>query len=194
MLDVTTNGRSTRNDSFPTGNRLEHPSAAPHGVYPCQGEDRWISIAVFDEAQWQGLVAEMGAPDWAADPRFATQAGRFANQDALDAHVAAWTQGRDRYAMMHALQARGVPAGVVQRAEDTNENDPHIAARGLFFELDHPVIGPARFEGTPIQFSVTEQQNWRSAPLLGEDNAYVFKELLGVPDGEFAILAEEKVI
>jgi benzylsuccinate CoA-transferase BbsF subunit len=194
MLDVTTNGRSTRNDSFPTGNRLEHPSAAPHGVYPCQGEDRWISIAVFDEAQWQGLAAEMGAPDWAADPRFATQAGRFANQDALDAHVAAWTQGRDRYAMMHALQARGVPAGVVQRAEDTNENDPHIAARGLFFELDHPVIGPARFEGTPIQFSVTEQQNWRSAPLLGEDNAYVFKELLGVPDGEFAILAEEKVI
>jgi crotonobetainyl-CoA:carnitine CoA-transferase CaiB-like acyl-CoA transferase len=194
LLDVAVNGRSTRDGQFPTGNRLEHPDAAPHGVYPCAGEDRWIAIAVFNDAEWRGLVSVMGHPSWADEPRFATQAGRFANQDALDALVGAWTKDRDRYQTMHALQAAGVAAGAVQTAEDTNDHDPQIAGRGLFFDLDHPVIGEARFEGTPIQFSQTVQENWRSAPLLGEDNAYVFKGLLGVGDDEYEALAAEGAI
>jgi crotonobetainyl-CoA:carnitine CoA-transferase CaiB-like acyl-CoA transferase len=136
----------------------------------------------------------MGDPSWADEPRFATQAARFANQDALDALVGAWTKDKDRYPTMHALQAAGVPAGAVQTAEDTNDHDPQIAGRGLFFELDHPVIGEARFEGTPIQFSRTVQENWRSAPLLGEDNAHVFKGLLGVDDDEYEALAAEGAI
>ncbi len=82
-------------------------------------------------------------------------------------------------------------AGAVQTAEDTNDHDPQIAGRGLFFEMDHPVIGEARFEGTPIRFRNTVQENWRSGPLLGEDNAYVFKELLGVPEGEYDELVAE---
>ena len=194
LLDVAVNGRSTRDGQFPTGNRLEHPDAAPHGVYPCAGEDRWIAIAVFNDAEWRGLVSVMGHPAWAGEPRFATQAARFANQDALDALVGAWTKDRDRYQTMHALQAAGVAAGAVQTAEDTNDHDPQIAGRGLFFELDHPVIGEARFEGTPIQFSQTVQENWRSAPLLGEDNAYVFKGMLGVGDDEYEALAAEGAI
>ena len=194
LLEVAAKGRSTRDGRFPTGNRLEHPDAAPHGVYPCAGEDRWIAIAVFDEAEWQGLVSVMGRPAWAAESRFATQAARFAHQDALDALLGAWTRGQDRYALMHALQAAGVTAGAVQTAEDTNDHDPQIAGRGLFFELDHPVIGEARFEGTPIQFSRTVQENWRSAPLLGEDNAHVFKTLLGVSEAEYEELAAEGAI
>jgi benzylsuccinate CoA-transferase BbsF subunit len=95
---------------------------------------------------------------------------------------------------MHRLQARGVAAGAVQSAEDVNENDPHIGQSGVFFELDHPVIGPARFEGTPIKFSKYQQENWRSAPLLGEDNAYVFKGILGLSEDEFDHLAAEGVI
>ena len=194
LLDVSVNGRSTRAGDFPTGNRLEHPDAAPHGVYPCVGEDCWIAIAVFNDEEWRGLVSVMGNPSWAGEPRFTSQAGRFANQDALDALVGAWTKDKDRYQTMHALQAAGVAAGAVQTAEDTNDNDPQIAGRGLFFELDHPVIGEARFEGTPIQFSHTVQENWRSAPLLGEDNAHVFKGLLGVDDDEYEALAAEGAI
>jgi crotonobetainyl-CoA:carnitine CoA-transferase CaiB-like acyl-CoA transferase len=194
LLDVSVNGRSTRAGDFPNGNRLEHPDAAPHGVYPCTGKDRWIAIAVFNDAEWRALVSVMGDPSWAGDPRFASQAARFANQDALDALVGAWTNDKDRYQMMHALQAAGVAAGAVQTAEDTNDHDPQIAGRGLFFELDHPVIGEARFEGTPIQFTRTVQENWRSAPLLGEDNAHVFKNLLGVDDDEYEALAAEGAI
>ena len=194
LLDVAVNGRSTRGGNYPTGNRLEHPNAAPHGVYPCLGADRWIAIAVFNEDDWRGLVSTMGDPDWARDATFATQAARFANQDALDAHLARWTKDQDRHALMHALQARGVAAGAVQTTEDTIEHDPQIAGRGLFFELDHPVIGEALFEGTPIQFTRTVQENWRSAPLLGEDNAHVFKTLLGVAEDEYEELAAEGVI
>jgi len=194
LLDVAVNKRSTRTPDFPAGNRLEYAEAAPHGVYPCSGCDRWIAIAVFDQREWQALVAVMERPEWARDARFTTQSARCANQDALDAQMAAWTREQDRYALMQRLQNAGVHAMVVQNGEDINEHDPQLASRGVFFELDHPVIGEARFEGMPVQFSRTVQQNWRSAPLLGEDNAYVFRTLLGVPDDEYAALVEEGVL
>ncbi|HSS09802.1 MAG TPA: CoA transferase, partial [Acidimicrobiales bacterium] len=78
LLDVTVNHRSTRRPDFPTGNRLEWPNAAPHGVYPARGTDRWIAIAVFNDAQWSGLVEALDRPEWTAHPRVSTQAGRFA--------------------------------------------------------------------------------------------------------------------
>jgi len=194
LLDVTVNGHTTRRPDFPPGNRLEWPHAAPHGVYPTLGEDRWVAIAVFEDAQWAALVDAIGRPAWTGDPRFATQEDRYKNQDALDEHLAAWTSQRDRHEITELLQARGVPAGAVQNAEDLNERDPQIAERGVFFEMDHPVIGNARFESNPIRFSRTEQDNWRSAPLLGEDNEYVFKQVVGVADDEYDELRAEGVL
>jgi len=194
LLDVSVNQRSTVRPDYPTGNRLEWPHAAPHGVYPAAGEDRWVAIAVFDDGQWAGLVDALGRPTWAEDRRFATQEDRFANQDALDELLSGWTRGRDRHDVMELLQAHGVPAGAVQNAQDLNERDPQVAHRGVFFEMDHPVIGPARFEGNPFAFSSTAQDNWRSAPLLGEDNDYVFKEIVGLSDDEFDEMQTEGVI
>ena len=194
LLDVAVNGRSTRRADFPTGNRMTHPPAAPHGVYPCQGDDRWIAIAVFDDAEWASLVHAMGSPGWALDDRWAHMEGRVAAQDDLDAHLAAWTRTHDRHQLMHALQAAGVRAGAVQDAEDVNEHDPQMAHRDVFFELDHPVIGVARFEGVPFTSSGFEPDHWRSAPLLGEDNDHVFGELLGLSNEDLAKLRDEGVI
>lgn len=194
LLDVTVNNRSTRTDGFPTGNRLEHPAAAPHGVYPCAGEDRWVAIAVFDDEEWRSLVAVMGSPAWAQDPKFASRRDRFAHQDELDRHMADWTRTRDRHVVMDELQAARVRAGAVQDAQDLSESDPQIAAHGTFFELDHPVIGPAMFEGMPFRMSGLEADNWRSAPLLGEDNHYVFTTILGMGPDELADLADAGVI
>lgn len=185
MLDVTVNGRRTREGNFPPGNRVEYPDAAPHGVYPALGEDRWIALAIMTEDDWKALVAELGHPDWAADPRFATQRLRHANQDTLDPLVAAATAQRDRHELMHRLQSRGVAAAAVQTAQDICDHDPQIAQSGVLFELDHPVIGPARFEGLPIRFSRLQVDNWRSAPLLGEDNAWVAAHILGLAPDEF---------
>src|SRR4029077_3044961 len=194
LLDLTVNQHTTRRPDYPTGNRLEWPNAAPHGVYAAQGDDEWIAITVFDERQRSGLVEALERPSWTDDPRFATQDNRFAHQDVLDKHVEEWTGHRDRHEMTELLQAHGVPAGAVQNARDLNERDPQLAARGVFFEMDHPVIGMARFEGNPMQFSETHPDNWRSAPLLGEDNAYVFQDILGIGEAEYAELTSEGVI
>lgn len=184
MTEVAYKGRSTRTSDFPPGNRLEHPPSAPHGVYPSLGEDRWVAIAVFDDAEWKALVHAMGDPAWAADARFATMDERVRNHDALDAHITAWTSVRDRHEVMHLLQGAGVRAGAVQDAQDCNEGDPQFAARGIFFELDHPVIGLARFEGSPFHASQYAPDLWRSAPLLGEDTHHVLTTILGMDDSE----------
>lgn len=194
LLDVSINGVATRRPGFPTGNRLTEPQAAPHGVYPAEGEDTWVAIAVFDDDQWERLVTVLGRPDWANAPEFSSVAGRHAHQDELDAHLSRWTSARTAHETMDLLQRAGVPAGAVQNARDLAETDPQIAHRGTFFELDHPVIGVAKFEGTPIRFTRTVQQNWRSAPLLGEDNDYVFGDILGLDRAEIAELTAEGVI
>jgi crotonobetainyl-CoA:carnitine CoA-transferase CaiB-like acyl-CoA transferase len=184
FLDASVNDRPTRRPGFPTGNRLEHPAVAPHGVYRCAGDDRWVAITVFDDEEWRKLVRAMDSPAWADDDCFATIPARVAHQDELDHHLTAWTSTRDPHEVMGILQRCGVRAGAVQDGQDLNERDPHLAHRGTFFELDHPVIGPARFEGFPTQFSRSRPDHWRSAPLLGEDNDYVLGEILGVAEDE----------
>jgi crotonobetainyl-CoA:carnitine CoA-transferase CaiB-like acyl-CoA transferase len=194
LLDVTVNGHTTKRPDYPTGNRLEHPHAAPHGVYPCRGEDRWVAIAVFNDDEWRRLLEAIGNPEWTGDARFASQEGRFANQDELDRHLSAWTSGQDPHDIMHHLQAHGVRAGAVQNPEDLNEVDEEIASRGTFFEMDHPVIGPARFEDFPGRLSEGAPDHWRSAPLVGEDNDYVFGELLGLDKDELEELSQQGII
>ena len=194
LLDVTVNGRPTRRPGFPRGNRLEYPDAAPHGVYPALGTDRWVAIAVFDELEWQRFVLAIGEPAWTADLRFATQASRFANQDALDEYISNWTRTQDAHEIMRILQTVAVTAAAVQNPQDLTDHDPQIAERGTFFELDHPVIGPALFEGLPMQLSRTEADIWRSAPLLGEDNDYVFGDILGIDENRRRELAATGVI
>lgn len=194
LLDTLVNNRPSRRPDYPRGNRLEHPGAAPHGVYPAAGEDQWVAIAVFGDAQWQALVGALGDPEWAAAAEFRTQAGRHGAQDRLDAHLAEWTRSRDKHEVMKLLQEAGVPAAAVQNSADLTERDPQIAEYDTFFELDHPVIGPAKFEGVPVAFSRSAPDNWRSAPLLGEDNDYVYGEVLGLSEDERAELAAEGVI
>lgn len=194
LLDTVVNDRPSRRPDYPRGNRLEHPAAAPHGVYPASGEDQWIAIAVFSDEDWKSFQVAMGDPAWAGEPRFATAADRVAHHDELDVLLAGWTRDQDKHDLMEKLQRAGIAAGAVQNAQDLAEHDPQIAARGTFFELDHPVIGPALFEGFPGQLSTSRPDHWRSAPLLGEDNDFVFGELLGRDADTLAQLAAEGVI
>jgi crotonobetainyl-CoA:carnitine CoA-transferase CaiB-like acyl-CoA transferase len=194
LLDVTVNGHTTKRPDYPTGNRLEHPHAAPHGIYRCRGEDRWVAIAVFNDDEWHRLLQALGSPAWGEDARFASQEGRFAHQDDLDGYISAWSVSQDPHDIMHHLQAHGVRAAAVQNPEDLNEVDEEIAYRGTFFEMDHPVIGPARFEDFPGRLSEGAPDHWRSAPLVGEDNDYVFGELLGLDKEEVADLSQQGII
>lgn len=104
ILDFSVNGRPYRRPGNPPGNRSEHPRVAPHNTYRCRGEDRWIAIAVFTDAEWQALCRVMGDPDWSRDSRFATNSGRVAHEDELDQRIEAWTASYDPYDLMYLLQ------------------------------------------------------------------------------------------
>jgi crotonobetainyl-CoA:carnitine CoA-transferase CaiB-like acyl-CoA transferase len=194
MLDVEVNGRRTRDDDYPTGNRPEHLKAGPHGVYPAAGDDRWLAIAVFGDGDWRALLEVTGLTGLSEDPRFLSLDARIANADALDELLSAWTRNQEPHAAIARLQTAGVTAGVVQNAEDLNERDPQLAERGIFFEMDHPVIGEASFEGEPMLFSRSGPDHWRSAPLLGEDNDYVYRRILGMEPEQIAEYAAKGII
>jgi len=167
------------------GNRS--PRAAPHGAYPCQGEDRWCVIAVFTQEEWQAFCQATGHPEWAHDPRFAALADRKANEDELDALVASWTRQFTPEEVMHRLQAVGVRAGIVQRLSDLFA-DPQLQHRGQWPELDHAELGRHAYEAPPFILSKTPAVLRRPSPLLGEHNRYVCQEILGMTAEEVAEL------
>ena len=192
-LDYTVNGRPYRRPGNPPGNHASHPAAAPHGVYPCQGEDRWIAIAVFNDTQWAALCRAMGNPAWAQEQRFSSIAQRFGHQDDLDRLLGEWTAQQEARALMHQLQAAGVPAGVVQNTRDRVEADEQLRTRAAYADLPHAELGPRLFEAPVPKLSQTPGALRHAAPLMGEHNDYVLRELLGLSDEEIAELAANAV-
>ncbi len=187
ILEYAVNGKPPE----PVGNRSN--KAAPYGVYRCRGDDRWCAIGVFSDDEWQGFRRALGNPPWAEDRRFATLSSRLENADELDRRVERWTKEHTAEEVMALLQGQGVPAGVVQDASDL-ANDPQLRERGVFVELDHPETGRTISDATPIKLSGTPARYIRAAPTLGQDNNYVYKQLLGVSDGEVAELKEQGII
>jgi len=180
------------------GNRSPFKKAAPHGAYPCQGEDRWLAIACFTEAEWRALAQVAERPQWTSDPRFADLAARLAHQDALDAAVADWTRSEDAYQVMLRLQQAGVSAGVCQMAEDRCDHDPQLAALSWLTEVTGTKIGRWPIAEVPVKMSESPAYIGgridRGAPCYGEDNHYVYGELLGMSTQEIEALAADGVI
>ncbi|HMO69873.1 MAG TPA: CoA transferase [Novosphingobium sp.] len=166
-----------------------HPEMAPHGAYPCAGGE-WLSIAVADDAEWQALRGVLALPD---DPAHATLAGRLTDRAALDAAIAAATGAHQAAALAETLRALGVPAFRSQSSLDLCGDDWLWSQGGFRMVSDHrnttrPIIGPSwRIEpdGPAIE---------RGAPLLGEDNAYVYQDILGLTSAEMDDLVARKVI
>jgi crotonobetainyl-CoA:carnitine CoA-transferase CaiB-like acyl-CoA transferase len=171
------------------GNR--DPGAAPHGVFPSAGVDRWIAIACWNDGDWQRLAELIGEP-WAADPQYATFSGRKAEEDDLEARLGAWTAPREAHALMARLQAAGIDAGVVQTGADLHA-DPQLAHRRHYQPLDHPEIGPALYDGFAAQLSETPGA-LRPAPAMGQHNAQVYREILGYSDDEIADFVANGII
>jgi benzylsuccinate CoA-transferase BbsF subunit len=188
FMDYFLNGRSPG----PRENRHPLGAAAPHGVFPCAGDDRWIAIAVLTDAEWQGLVEAMGRPDWAHAPDLATAAGRIAAIDAVHERLAAWTAGFDDYERAANLQRHGVPATPVLNVADLL-SDPHYKARGTFVEVQHPLGFTETIYSAYVKMSRT-QPRVRPGPAIGQDNERVLKGLLGVAHAEYERLVADQVI
>ena len=173
---------------------------SPHGVYRCQDSVRqytgmgesWLAIAVASEDEWRALCDVMGRPSLAADPRFRGHEERRLNGAALDAAIEEWTRTQEARSAMDTLQQEGVPAGVVQSQADLWE-DPQLKHRGFFTWLEHAECGPMPYDG--LQFTLSRTPGvLRPQALIGQHNAEIMREKLGLTDDQIGDLVAEGVL
>jgi benzylsuccinate CoA-transferase BbsF subunit/naphthyl-2-methylsuccinate CoA transferase subunit len=170
------------------GNRS--PDFAPQGVYRCAGEDRWVALTVRNDDDWRRLRDLLGDPDALRLSSFETLVGRQHGHDEIDRVISAWTQAQDNMTVAVRLQERGIPAGPVMNEADAC-SDPHLHEREFFQMLEHPSAGVHFHPGANFHLSATPPRIWRAAPTLGQDNEYVYKDILGVSDEEYEALIAE---
>ncbi len=157
---------------------------APQGVYRCAGEDRWVALSVRSDAEWLTLAALVGAGLVGREDLHRVH-GRRRAHDEIDALLSAWTLGQDPFEVAASLQSSGVPAGPVMTEADALA-DRQLHERGFFVLLDHPSAGTHFYAGPNMVLDGTPLQVWRAAPTLGQDNEYVYRELLGVSSEAYA--------
>lgn len=190
LLDFAANGRLPAR----IGNR--HPAMAPHGCYPCLGDDRWIAIAVSDDGQWQSLCRVLAKPEWASDSRFIDSLSRLRDREELDRLMGQATALWDAKDLMHALQDNGVAAGAVLDSKDLLF-EPHLQERGFYEVVRHDPgtgIPPLPYASRPWRFSETPAVSPKAGPLMGEHNRYALIELLGKTEEELTALEEAGII
>jgi crotonobetainyl-CoA:carnitine CoA-transferase CaiB-like acyl-CoA transferase len=189
VMGYTINGKIPER----TGNR--DAIMAPHGCYPCKttkDEAEWVAIAVADQKEWRSLCRLMGNPPWTRQPEFADELTRWHNQGALDEHLSGWTRTLGAYEAAARLQKAGIAASASLSTKQIT-HDPHLAERQFFIQTKHAVLGEVVLTGLPVRFDGAPEGNYETAPLLGEDNDYVFGELLGLTKQEIKQLTDDKV-
>jgi benzylsuccinate CoA-transferase BbsF subunit len=173
------------------GNR--HTSAAPHGVYRCQGEERWVAIAVTNDEEWRKFCQVLGEPAVATNAKYATLLDRRKNCEGVDQLIESWTINQTAEEVMNKLQQAGIAAGVVKNAKDLYE-DPQLIYREHFWESPEEGMQGVTFEAPSALLNETPARFQRRGPFLGEHNSYVFQEVLGLSPQEYTKLEEEGVL
>lgn len=187
FLDWSTNGRSPE----PRGNG--RPGCAPHGVYPCRGDDEWVALAVTDDSEWQKLRAAMADPAWSRDPDLAQSARRYARRVEIDARIAEWTREKTKLDVFERCRARRVPCGPVWRPAELLD-DPQLRAQRFYEWTSHAAAGRWRTHGWVWRPADAGPCVRRPAPNFGGDNVPVLRDLLGLGRAEIARLESEGVI
>jgi crotonobetainyl-CoA:carnitine CoA-transferase CaiB-like acyl-CoA transferase len=193
ILDYQANARGPQR----TGNR--DPAAVPHGVYPCQGEGTYCAVAVRTDQEWEAFCLAIDRPEWRENPEYRTLLDRARNQDKLDEQISGWTRQRSAEEVMETLQKAGVPASIVSQGQDLHDS-PHLEARNFYrptryYEAERGTAASQWKEGDSIAWSMPVRMS--ETPMefghysnIGEDNDYVFQEILGMPEGEVRRLEE----
>jgi crotonobetainyl-CoA:carnitine CoA-transferase CaiB-like acyl-CoA transferase len=188
VLDYTFNGR----ENAQRGNH--HPAFAPYGVFPCAGHDRWIAIAVTSDEAFAALSEVIGAPELAADERFATTVDRLRHRREVNAAVGERTRAMQNAQLAKALQERGVTASALAHQQEMHE-DEHLRSRGYFNPITHPEAGTHLYPGPLAKLQNTAAvPPFEPAPTLGQHNEYVLKTILGLDDAAYQQLIDEQVI
>jgi benzylsuccinate CoA-transferase BbsF subunit len=166
--------------------------AAPHGVYRCKGEDRWVAIAVTTEEEWAAFKKVLDNPPWTSLPEFGTMAKRIKNSDKLDGLVADWTSSLTAEQVMGVLQGAGVGAGVVSTSKDL-DNDLQLGYYNFYRQIDHPFMGKLRYYH-PAALKLSRAETEVKMPvLLGEHTDYICREFLRMSQAEIENLRSKGV-
>ena len=187
LMEYTMNKRSPQR----TGN--QDSIMAPHNCYRCKGNDKWISIAVATDEEWNAMCRAMGNPAWTGDEAFTDIYSRWKNRTKLDELIGKWTLNYTHYEVMELLQRSGVAAMPSFSAEEIL-SDPHVKARGLINEVQHPVLGKKVVINPSWKHSETPARIHKASPLLGEHNEEVFGDLLGMTKEEVEKLQTAQII
>ena len=167
------------------------PRVAPVSALQCS--DGWVFLMAIEDHQFNNLVKVMDNPDWARDERFKDRFIRAANLDALVPHIAAWTIQHTKEEVFRLAQEAHVPLAPAYNVEEV-VNSPQVQANHFFVEIDHPVIGPARYPGAPYTLSETPWRIQRRAPLLGEHNEEIYCGRLGLDKQDLIRLAQAGIV
>jgi crotonobetainyl-CoA:carnitine CoA-transferase CaiB-like acyl-CoA transferase len=173
------------------GNRSR--DAAPQGLYQCAGTERWLAISIATDEQWDLLKSALGEPDWAKDPALDTHEGRLLAHDVIDKHLEQWTGRHDSSAAAELLVSHGVPAADLADAR-VGSMHPQLSARGFFESLDHPLVGRHHVPAIPFKYRSVDKWYRSTAPTLGQHNASVLGDLLGLDAAAIAALTDKGVI
>jgi formyl-CoA transferase len=174
-----------------TGNQLGRN--VPGTTYPCAPGGPNDYVFIYAQPQmWPAVLAVMGRPELAEDPRFAALEARWQNRDALNAIIAAWTRQRSKHEVMRLMAAAGVPCGACQ---DTGEvlADPHLKAREMIVDVDYPTRGTYQTVGCPVKLSASPARVTRP-PLLGEHTDELLSLLCGLAPSDLSQLRDKGVV
>ena len=191
LLDWSVNGNPLRTEQGLNSNRSQFLQMAPHGIYPCSGEDEWIAISCRNDQDWESL-SEVIQQDWTEHYQLLNQ--RLSEQDDLDKAMAGWTVGYEKHDLQTRIQAIGVPVSAVQTPEGRIDFDTTTQDFNLWPIVEHSEIGEVAVDGNPVHFSNSEWNMNSGAPCLGEDNEKVFTEILGLSKEDIKGLKQENVI
>ena len=174
-----------------TGNRHSGLSVCPYNVYPAA--DGYIAIICNTNVNWRALARALGRDDLAADPRFATMAGRIAHMDDVDAEIARETRKRGRDELFALLNRSGAICGAVRTLREVM-SDPLLHESGLLSEIDHPEYGKLVIARSCLRFSDQPDLAYEPSHALGADTAAVLGRELGCSDDELTELRTAGVI
>jgi len=176
------------------GNR--GPEGAPQNLYACrsgeQGKERWLALAVTNDAQWKSLKALLGHPAWSEDAELETHAGRRRKHEVIDEALSRWAADHELDAAVEKLVSRGIPAAAVWDARIQSRH-PQFMARGFYEPLDHPVVGTHGYARPPFRFATIERWNRTPCPTMGQHNHEILREL-GLTADEISALEHDEII
>ena len=204
FLDRTVNGRKSKREGYPPGNRSVWPGApvlnnyrgpimAPHNAYRTKGGgyNDWCVIACTSDDEWTKLAEVMGRPAWSTDSKLQTVGGRIQHQEEMDLGIETWTQSLEKYELMELCQNSGVRAMPVQSSEDRVEHDPQLRHRGMYTQMEHPMLGTWKFQNAPFKLEKSPACIDKPPPMIGQHNREIFESLLGLTVNEITDAYED---